>query len=447
MSILFEKVDILTGTAAGVLRDGYLLVENHRVTAMGEGLFPEEAQPQPSTVHERVRAPGQLLMPAFYNTHTHVAMTLLRNYADDMDLHTWLFTRIFPMEERFDGAAVSAGTRLGLLEMIAGGTAGFVDMYDFCDETAEAVRDAGMRMLMTRGLLNGGTDGDLKNDRRLHEARALHARWHGEGDGRITTGIGPHAVYTCTPSYLHAAAEEAARLGVHVHVHVDETCREHEECLAAHGMTPTALCESAGLFDGKAIAAHCVHVTDEDLAILARRGVVIAHNPRSNMKLASGFAPILKARAAGIPVALGTDGASSNNTLDMWAEMGLAALIHKGNTLDPLAIPAAEAFAMATGAGAQAMGMTDAGYLAVGSKADLLLVDRKGPHWQPLHDPLSAVVYSGRAADVRLTMVDGRVLYRDGEFLTLDAERIAHDVRQTVGRLFDAGSRGAMTTV
>jgi 5-methylthioadenosine/S-adenosylhomocysteine deaminase len=369
MGLLFEQVDVLTGTEAGVLKDAHLLVEGNRVTAMGEGPYHEPDDTRPAVSHERICAPGQLLMPAFYNAHTHVAMTLLRNYADDMDLHTWLFTKIFPMEACFDGAAVSAGTRLGLLEMLAGGTAGFVDMYDFCDETAEAVLDAGMRMLMTRGLLNGGTDGDLRTDPRLREARALHARWHGAGDGRIATGIGPHAVYTCTPAYLRAAAEEAARLGVTVHVHVDETRREHDECLAAHGMTPTALCESAGLFDGKAIAAHCVHVTDGDLAILARRGVVVAHNPRSNMKLASGFAPVLKARAAGIPVAIGTDGASSNNTLDMWAEMGLAALIHKGNTLDPLAVPAAEAFAMATRAGAQAMGLTDAGLLSVGARA------------------------------------------------------------------------------
>ncbi len=442
MGILFEGVDMLTGVGDGMLCDGYLLVEGDRITAMGEGRFPVLPAPgsEGAASHIRVNASGQLLMPAFYNAHTHVAMTLLRNYADDMDLHTWLFTRIFPMEARFDGAVVSAGTRLGLLEMLAGGTAGFADMYDFCDETAQAVLDAGMRLLMTRGLINGATEEDFRQDRRLLEARALHERWHGAGNGRIQAGIGPHAVYTCSPAYLRAAAEEAARLNATVHVHVDETRREHEECLEKYGMTPTALLESVGLFDGKAIAAHCVHVTEADLAILARHNVTIAHNPRSNMKLASGIAPVVQARAAGITVALGTDGASSNNTLDMWAEMGLAALMHKGSTLDPLAVPALEAFTMATRAGAEALGVSDAGYLAVGAKADLLLVDRSGPHWQPAHNPLSAVVYAGRSADVRMTMVDGRMLYRDGEFLTLDAERIYHDVKQSVARVFGAGA-------
>lgn len=458
MGILFEQVDLVTGNGDEVLRDGYLLVEGDRITAMGQGSFSMDEtadishsgamplnhhhpagrmlQPDPPRTHQRIAAPGCVLMPAFYNAHTHVAMTLLRNHADDMDLQTWLFTRIFPAEARFDDAAVGAGTRLGLLEMLAGGTAGFIDMYDHCDATAEAVEDAGMRLLMTRGLLNTDDAGNFGNDSRLLEAKALHARWDGAGNGRIRTGFGPHSVYTCSPAYLRVVADEAMNLGVPVHVHVDETRREHEECLARHGLTPAALCEQAGLFGGHAVAAHCVHVTDEDLALLAAHDVTIAHNPRSNLKLASGVAPVLRARVAGIPVALGTDGASSNNTLDMWAEMSLTSLLHKGTSLDPLAVSASEALVMATRAGAQAMGMRDAGFLQIGAKADLVMADGTGAHWMPVHNRLSAVAYSGRSSDVRLTMVDGRILYRDGAYMTLDAERIRHEVASAMERIF-----------
>ena len=455
MRTLFEHAHIVTGNGAEILHDACLLVDGDRITAMGEGpcvcrdveppaggdadAVPGTQVPDGSVPERgitRVDAAGKLLMPAFYNGHTHVAMTLLRNYADDMDLQTWLFTRIFPAEDRFDAAAVGAGTRLGLLEMLAGGTAGFIDMYSFCEETAQAVSEAGMRLLMTRGLVNGEPAGDFRQDTRLREARELHARWHGTQNGRIQTGFGPHSIYTCSPAYLGAIAQAAEDMDACIHVHVDETRHEHEECLQRHGMTPTALCESVGLFKGRAIAAHCVHVTPQDLDILARNRVTMVHNPRSNLKLASGVAPVLRARAAGISVALGTDGASSNNTLDMWGEMGLAALIHKGVSLDPLAITAQEALSMATRAGAQAMGLSDAGFLAVGAKADLVMADSAGPHWQPHHNLLSALVYSGRGADVRMTMVDGRILYHNGEYLTLDAERILHDVRETVRRVF-----------
>lgn len=453
MGILFEHADIVTGNGAQVLRNAWLLVEGDRIVSMGEGTLELSTASgavalsftSGTAAHERIDAAGHVLMPAFYNAHSHIPMTLLRNYADDMDLQTWLFTRIFPAEERLDAEAIDAGTRLGLMEMLAGGTAGFADMYYFCDRTAQAVLESGARILLTRGLMNGEQTGDFRNDVRLAEARELHRQWHGTGNGRIRVGLGPHAVYTCSPAYLRVVAEEADRLSVPIHVHLDETLHEHRTCLETHGMTPTALCEETGLFRGEALAAHCVHVSEEDVEILARNGVTMVHNPRSNLKLASGIAPVRKALAAGIHVALGTDGASSNNTLDMWAEMGLAALLHKGASLDPLAVPAAEALHMATRAGALAMGFPDAGCLCIGAKADLVMANREGPHWQPLHNILSALVYSGRASDVRLTMVDGKVLYRDGAYLTLDAERIRYDVGRVVDRVF--GSTGATTTV
>ena len=437
MGILFEHATILSG-AATLIRNGHLLVEDGRIKALGEGALEAgtQAGTQAGATLERVDASGCLLLPAFFNTHTHAPMTLLRNYADDMDLQTWLFTKIFPAEDKLDGDDIAAGTRLAMMEMLAGGTAGFTDMYYFCDRMAQAVSDGGMRALLTRGLMNGAESGPFDQDVRLAENRELFAQWHGAGDGRIRIGFGPHAVYTCSPAYLAAVAEEADRLGATIHVHLDETRREHLECLERHGRTPAKLCDDWGLFRRPAVAAHCVHVTEEDMDLLAERNVTIAHNPRSNLKLASGIAPVARARAKGIRVALGTDGASSNNALDMWGEMGLAALLHKGASLDPLAVAAEEAIHMATRAGAEAMGLGMSGRLEAGMEADLVMADMSGPHWQPLHNPLSALVYSGRASDVRLTMVAGRVLYRDGAYLTIDAERVRHDVARTMAKVF-----------
>ncbi len=436
MRTLFQNACVVAN-GGEVMHNAYLLVDGSVISAIGTGCWkPGNDASENETVH--VDAGGCMLLPAFYNAHTHVPMTLLRNYADDMDLHTWLFTRIFPVEERLDAEAVRLGTELGLLEMLAGGTAGFTDMYYFCDETAGAVLESGMKMLLTRGLTRNDESGDFSGDERIRDTLDLHARWHGAGQGRIRVGMGPHAIYTCSEAYLRAAVEVADSMDLTLHVHVDETRTEHEDCLAKHGKTPVAYLDGIGMFRRPAIAAHCVHVTEQDLLVLSERKVTIAHNPRSNLKLASGIAPIAAARSKGIRVALGTDGASSNNSLDMWAEMGLAALLHKGATLDPLAIPAADALHMATRAGAEAMGFPDAGQLSVGMKADLLMADMTGAHWQPLHQPLSALVYSGRASDVRLTMVDGRMLYRDGEYLTLDKEKILHGVRQVVKKIFGA---------
>jgi len=434
MGILFEHAAIVTGTADGLISGGHLLVEDGRISAVGSGDWV--AGENTAMVHERVDATGCLLLPAFFNTHTHAPMTLLRNYADDMDLQTWLFTKIFPAEDRLDGDDIATGTQLAMMEMLAGGTAGFTDMYYFCDRMAQTVCDGGMRTLLTRGLMNGAVSGPFDQDVRLAENRELYRQWHGAGDGRIRVGFGPHAVYTCSPAYLSAVAEAADLLGATIHVHLDETLREHEECLAKHGKTPAVLCDELGLFRRPAVAAHCVHVTEADLDLLAERKVTMAHNPRSNLKLASGIAPVVRARQKGIRVALGTDGASSNNALDMWGEMGMAALLHKGATLDPLAVAAGEALHMATRAGAEAMGFDRSGLLAPGMDADLVMADMRGPHWQPLHNPLSALVYSGRASDVRMTMVAGRILFRDGIYPTIDAERVRHDVARTMGKVF-----------
>lgn len=430
--ILFENAGILTNSQSGYIDSGYVLVDGARIAAVGAGAC---TRPEAEAAR-RVNVNGQILMPGLANAHCHIPMVLLRNYADDMDLQNWLFNRIFPIEDRMGAADIDAGTRLGLLEMVAGGTTAFLDMYYFCDETARAVEEAGIRCVLTRGLMNPQGDEGLESDSRIAEALRFAKDWHGAADGRILAGLGPHSVYTCTPAYLRRVADIAVETGMLVHVHLDETKREHDECLARHGVTPTRHLLDCGLFRTPTVAAHCVHVSADDLRILAENGVSIAHNPTSNLKLASGIAPVPAAQAAGIRVALGTDGASSNNNLDMWEEVNLAALLHKGVSLDPLAVPAAAALEMGTASGAEAMGFADCGRLEAGKRADLVMIDPERVHSLPRHNPVSAMAYSMRSSDVRMTMVDGRELYRDGEFLTLDRERILASVKASCARLF-----------
>ncbi len=446
MGILFENASIIAGEGHHVLNNAYLLIEGDMITGIGTG----EPGKIEMRVSERISCHGKLLLPAFFNAHTHIPMTLLRNYADDMDLQTWLFTKIFPVEDRFTASDIYAGTQLGMMEMLASGCAGFTDMYYFCDETAKAVVESGMRAYLTRGLTHmvgnpsdaaalpvyGTAKEQFASDERIVDSLSLYRHWHGAGNGRLHMGLGPHAIYTCSADYLKAISEISEEQNMGIHIHVDETRKEHEDCLQQHGKTPVAYLADLGILNNRTIAAHCVHVTEDDIVLLAKQGVTVAHNPRSNLKLASGIAPVVKMQEAGLSVALGTDGASSNNGLDMWAEMNLAALLHKGASLNPLAVDAGIALEMATVNGAKAMGFPQSGRLQLGWKADLQMVDIRGAHWQPLHNPLSAVAYSGRSSDVVLTMVDGKVLYKNGEFLTIDKEKALYNVQRAVERVF-----------
>lgn len=432
MMTLFENCAIYTNTDVGFLKEGYVLVEGNRIISVGPGacLLPlvDDA--------EKINAKNRMLVPGLVNAHSHIPMTLIRNYADDMDLNKWLFEHIFPIEDKLTAPDVWAGTRIGLLEMIATGTTAFNDMYYFCDETAKAVEEAGVRCLITRGLMGDCAAADIRSDARVQENLKHFSEWHGKANGRIRTGLAPHAMYTCSPSYLQGIAELGRETGMKIHIHVDETAFEHAQSLEKYGKTPVQHLLDLGLFDSSVIAAHCVHVTDADLALMADKGVTLVHNPSSNLKLASGIAPVMKALAAGVNVALGTDGAASNNTLDMWKELMLTALIHKGVSLNPLAIPADAAFTMATRNGAIALGWPDAGVIESGALADILLIDMDKPHQLPLHNPISALAYSTKGSDVCLTMVDGKILYKDGVYRTIDAEKVRYEVAASVKRVY-----------
>jgi len=379
---------------------------------------------------------GKLLMPGLINCHCHVPMTLLRNYADDMDLQTWLFDHIFPVEDRLNADDVYWGALLGIMEMLSTGTTCFADMYYFMDSIASAVEHSGIRAQLSRGQTCNEPGPDFSGNLAMKESVDFVRKWNGAADGRITTAMAPHAIYTCSPAYIRAIADKAGELGVPIHVHLDETAREHEDSLVTHGKTPAAHLYDLGLFDLKTIAAHCVWITRDDMELMKEKDVSVIHCPASNLKLASGIAPIPEAVSAGLNVCIGTDGASSNNNLNMWEDMYLASILHKGNTRDPKLITAAETLRMATVNGAKALGLPDVGSVREGNKADLILVDLEKPHLKPMHNICSALVYSAQGSDVCMTMVDGRILYQDGEFKTIDREKVYYHIERVCERLF-----------
>ena len=378
---------------------------------------------------------GDLLIPGFYNTHCHAAMTALRGYADDLPLRRWLFEKIFPAEDKLTGRIVSCASELAIAEMIRGGVVSFSDMYFFMDETARAAIDSGIKLNLSRGYTSG-EDTTPENDFRFDETLALISQFNGAEDGRITVDMCIHGEYTNAEKPMRRIAEYAKEHGLGIQVHVSETQSEHDECIARHGKTPIAYFESLGVLDTRVCAAHCVKVTDEDISIMAKHGVTASHNPTSNLKLGSGIMPLRRLIDGGVNVALGTDGASSNNNLDLLKEMQLSALIHKGISEDPTATNAAEMLRLATENGARAQGREDCGRLSVGCRADLVLVDTDKINNIPLYDKYSMLAYSANSRDVRMTMVDGKVLYLDGEYKTMDIERIKHESKRTLKDFF-----------
>lgn len=409
----------------GLVEEGkHILIDGNRIDS-----FPADAE---AACDQIIDGEGMLALPGLVNTHTHVAMTLFRSYADDLALMDWLQNMIWPAEAHLDDDIVYWGSMLAFAEMIRGGTTAFCDMYMFMDSCAQAAEAAGIRGNIARGLA-GVTPNGLKA---LEENVELYRKWNNACDGRIRVMLGPHAPYTCPPDYLKKVRDTAEKNGIPIHIHLSETKGEVETCREKFGVTPIALMNQIGLFDCPTLAAHCVHVTDEDIEIMAEKHVKVAHNPGSNLKLASGIAPVPKMRKAGITVGLGTDGASSNNKLDMFAEMRLAALIHKAATLDPFAVKADEALQMATKDGAACLGYDDLGELKEGYLADLILVDRSGWHWKPRFNSISLAVYAGNSMDVDTVMVNGQLLMRHKELLTIDTEKLDAEVSRVTEKLY-----------
>ncbi len=351
---------------------------------------------------------GRLVMPGLVNTHTHVAMTLMRNAMDDVPLMKWLNEKIWPLEATLTPDDIARGARVGIEEMLAGGTTTMVDMYWHEAAIAKVVKEEGIRAVLCPCFVDGEKMADFEAD--LPETLAVAE----EAGGRITVRIGPHAAYTCSPETMRRGIELARKHGLGAHVHLSETQDEQAIVKERYGCTPTEYLRDQGLFELPTMAAHSIHLSDGDIEILRGAGVTAVHNPQSNMKLASGAAPVVKLLEAGVNVSLGTDGAASNNDLDMFDEMRTAALLAKHTAADPSVLPAWEVLRMATANGAEAIGMGgELGVLAQGALADVVMVDVTGPHWFPAeNDPVSALVYSAKSSDVCGVWVDGEARLR-----------------------------------
>ncbi|MEN6564772.1 MAG: amidohydrolase [Veillonellales bacterium] len=377
---------------------------------------------------------GKLAIPGMINTHTHAAMTLFRSYADDMLLMDWLQNKIWPAEANLTEEDVYWGTMLSIAEMLKSGTTTFADMYFFMPQVARAVAESGIRAVLSRGMAGVAPNAEQA----LIESEDFFKQFHQAANGRITVMLGPHAPYTCPPEYLRKVVALAERLQAEIHIHLAETKDEVENCLKQYGKSPIALMDEIGVLDCGVLAAHCVHVSPEDIAIMQKKNVRVAHNPGSNMKLASGIAPVPEMLSAGLCVGLGTDGAASNNNLDMIREMRLAATLHKVHTMDPLAIPSKTAVDMATVNGAKALGLDHiTGSIAVGYKADIALLDMHAPHWYPRHDKLSLLAYSAAASDVHTVLADGRILLENRQLTSIDEEQLLYEVQKRGVRLVE----------
>ncbi len=423
IDIMIKGGTVLTLDGKGTRIDsGAVAVSEGRIVAVGT---EEELREYKAT--ETLSAQGGLIMPGLINCHTHAAMTLFRGMADDLPLMEWLQEHIFPAEARLCPEFIQTGTELACAEMIRGGVTTFVDMYLWEDTVAQAADKAGLRALMGEVLYDFPSPhyGDISSGFDFTADFMAQYREH----PRLSVMVMPHALYTCSPSLLEKAWQLAGDNGADMHIHLSESAFETAQVQEAYGRRPVAHLEALGLLSERLLVAHAVDLTDDEISLLSQRGVRAAHCPESNMKLASGVARLPEMIAAGMTVGLGTDGTASNNDLSLLGEMRSCALIHKVTKMDPTAAPASLVLDLATGAAARAVGLGDQiGSLAVGKKADIIVLDLDRPHMVPLFSPESHLAYTALPSDVRHTVVEGKVLMADRELRTIDLDRLKQAV-------------------
>lgn len=427
MDTLFSNVTVVTmDEELRVLFSAFVGVTDGKISYLSRKA-PEE---QPTTI---INGEGMVLMPGLINCHTHLAMSPMRGCADDVPLDVWLNDHIFPREERLDGRCVKAATLLSLAEALRFGTTSVSDMYYFCDEVCEAIAQSGIKANVARAISHFGEEFDFEKDTRCREMVAVKEKWHGYDNGRIKIEASIHAEYTSHHEVWEAVSEYALNEGLRMHVHLSETKAEHEACKERYGLTPAQIFDCHHVFDVPSIAAHCVWVEEEDMRLLAKRGVTAVHCPVSNLKLGSGCAKVEDMVRAGMNVALGTDSNVSNNNLDLFEEIKAAALMAKGMSLEPKALPAQAALMMATVCGARAQGReAECGMIKLGMDADLILLDFTQPHLMPCHNVMSHLAYAVSGHDVVMTMVRGKVLYAAGEYKTIDLSAVVKELADYV---------------
>ncbi|MCL2093748.1 MAG: amidohydrolase [Treponema sp.] len=379
-----------------------------------------------------IDAQGKLLMPGLINCHGHAYMSLFRNYADDLPFDDWLFKKIMPAEDAMKSEDAYWCNLLSCLEMIKTGTTCYTDMQMFKHMSVRSARESGMRAVISRGLV-GDSPQDQAARTRLDEA--FEEMDAAAGESRISFMLGPHAIYTCGEALLKELPDMALERGIGQQIHILEGKTELEDSLKNHGCSSIKYLESLDFFRAPTLAAHCVHIDQEDIEILARRGVSVASNPMSNMKLGNGFAPVPRLLQAGVNVCLGTDSAASNNALNMFREMSMVSYIHKGLEQDALCMNAEEALRCGTLRGARALGLETIGAIRAGMKADLILIDMDRPWMQPVNNPLFSLIYSANGTEVDTVIIDGEIIMEKGRVLSLDEEKIRGEVESIRKRL------------
>jgi len=423
---------VIEGGTLLTMVEGEEPVHGARVVISGDSIEEVsdcQRSPLPDT-EEIINAEGALIMPGLINSHVHSPMTIFRGMADDLPLKTWLFDHIFPAEARhINPDTVYWASLLGCLEMIASGTTTSVDSYFLADGIVKAAAQAGIRALVAQGIIDFPAPGVPDPGENLHVASAFLERWIGSSD-LMRPGIFCHSPLTCSQETLQKAYEISTRFGTPLQLHLSETKEEPVEIEKRRGLRPVFYLDHLGLLNSTLIAAHAIHLDEEEIDLLTKRGVRIAHCPESNMKLGSGIAAVAKMLKKGVTVGLGTDGCASNNDLDLFGEMDTAAKLAKVTELDPTILDAMTVLRMATIEGARVIGLEDEiGTIEAGKKADIIIVDTHTPHMTPMYNPYSQLVYSASGGDVRDVIINGRILYRDRRFTTLDKDEIMNEVK------------------
>jgi 5-methylthioadenosine/S-adenosylhomocysteine deaminase len=427
--ILIQNGMILTlDPGLAIIKNGWIAVKGDTIAHIGSGT---NSSPSASKI---IDARGGIILPGLVNGHTHAAMTLFRGLADDLPLMEWLSSYIFPAESRMDADFVRTGSLLACAEMILSGTTTFCDMYLFEDEVAKAAKESGMRALVGEVLYDFPSPNYGPIEKGIEYTERLIQKW--KNDPLVSIAVEAHSLYTCSPDLLKICYAVSRRHGVPLVIHVAETLSELSEIQAKYGKKPFEHLESLGILGPHIIADHCVHLDDSEIARMIRHRVNVITNPESNMKLASGIAPVTRLIAAGLTVGLGTDGCASNNNLDILLEMDTAAKLQKLALMDPTALDAVTVLKMATCEGAKALGMGDiTGSLEPGKKADIIIVDTRKPHLTPLYNPYSHLVYSAGGADVSHTIINGRLVMEDRRLLTLNLEDILSRASEKAARV------------
>jgi 5-methylthioadenosine/S-adenosylhomocysteine deaminase len=411
-NILIKDATIISNE----IKKSSLLIQNDKIVEISDKLGVSDAE-------EVINASGKVLIPGLVNTHTHLSMTLMRGLADDMPLDTWLNNYIWPVEAELNSEYCYAGALVACAEMIKSGTTCFNDMYFFMDHVAKAAEEAGLRGIISHGMIDFGDEDKRKQE--FKESIRIIKRCHNTGDGRIQVAFGPHSPYTCSQELLSQVKREAAKYGVRIHIHVSETQKEVSDILEAHGKWPFEYLDEIGFLGSEVTAAHAVWLSENEMDIIKQSEVKLSHNPSSNMKLSSGVSPVSKLLNKNVCISIGTDGPASNNNMDMFEEMKITSLLQKVTTMDPTVLNAEEVFKMATINGARSLGLEDQiGSIEVGKKADIALIDARSPQLTPFRNPISHIVYSANGGNVDTVICNGEILMQNRKLLTIDENRI-----------------------